>query len=63
MAWSALLFVLLFFDGFCPSFDIAPVVLATLCGGTTASAIGLVGFIVKGLFGSTKYEGDKKEGD
>ena len=50
--WSIALFVILIFQGWFDAFDLSEPVLVTLCGGTTISTIGLVGFIVRGLFGS-----------
>ena len=48
---------ILIFQGCHEDFHLSDVVLATLCGGTTVSTIGLVGCIVRGLFGSKdKYK-------
>ena len=49
--WSIALFLILIFQGWFDAFDLGETVLLTLCGGTTISTIGLVGFIVRGLFG------------
>lgn len=49
--WCIALFLILMFQGWCQGFHLHEPILITLCGGTTISTIGLVGFIVKGLFG------------
>ena len=52
--WCAGLFLILLFHGFSLwGFNLSQVTVVALVGGTTISAIGLVGFIVKGLFGSS----------
>lgn len=43
------------------SFDMSDNVLVTLIGGTTVSVIGLVGFIIKGLFPESKISKNEKE--
>lgn len=48
--WCIALYTILIFQGWFDSFDLSDTILVTLCGGTTVSTIGLVGFIVKGLF-------------
>ena len=51
--WCLLLLIILVFQGFSISgFILSEATMVTLVGGTTASVIGLVGFIVRGLFGS-----------
>lgn len=50
--WSALTFAVLVTKGFWECFDLNDTVLVTLTGGTTVSVIGLVGFIIQGLFNS-----------
>lgn len=52
VVWSLCLFALIVANALWDAFTIPEPVLVTLCGGTTVSTIGLVGFIVKGLFGS-----------
>lgn len=48
--WCICVLALILIAGFFDTFKISDTVLVTLCGGTTVSAIGLVGFIVQGLF-------------
>ena len=48
--WCICVLALILLSGFFDTFKISDAVLVTLCGGTTVSAIGLVGFIVQGLF-------------
>lgn len=65
-AWSALVFLIVILDAltYNPpigvqkdlSFRLSSSVMTTLIGGTTVSVIGLVGFIVKGLFPGTPSE-------
>lgn len=51
--WSGVVILILLATGFdLWQFDLSNSVLVTLAGGTTASVIGLVGFITKGLFNS-----------
>lgn len=51
--WCLLLLTFLVFQGFSiGGFILSEATMVTLVGGTTASVIGLVGFIVRGLFGS-----------
>ena len=50
--WSALSFLILLFHGCCKWFHLSDTILVTLTGGTTVSVIGLVGFIIQGLFNS-----------
>ena len=53
--WSGLMFLILIIKGFFKNnFDLDNTVLITLAGGTTVSVIGLVGFIIQGLFNSKK---------
>lgn len=56
--WSGLAFLIIIAKGvlnaFGINFDISDVVLTTLVGGTTVSVIGLVGFMMQGLFHSKK---------
>jgi hypothetical protein len=53
VAWSLAVLVLLLFAGFkVMGFDLPPAILAALIGSTTASVIGMVAFLVKGLFPS-----------
>lgn len=49
--WSGLMFGVLLLQGL-GALSLGNAVLVTLAGGTTASVIGLVGFIVQGLFNS-----------
>lgn len=51
VVWCVALYSILIFQGCHEDFHLSDVVLATLCGGTTVSSIGLVGCIVRGLFG------------
>jgi len=54
VAWSAAVLALLILAGFkLFGFDLPPAVLAALIGSTTASVIGMVAFLVKGLFPSS----------
>ena len=58
--WSGLTFALLLLKGFLgQQFELNDSVLVTLTGGTTVSVIGLVGFIVQGLFNSTHSQKPK----
>ena len=51
VGWSLSVLALLILDGFKISgFNLPPTVLAALIGSTTASVIGMVAFLVKGLF-------------
>ena len=52
--WSGLLFSIIIVNGFSEKLDISSVVEVTLAGGTTITTIGLVGFIVQGLFMKNK---------
>ena len=56
VGWCVSLLGLLVSQACCPDFHLSDIVLTTLCGGTTISSIGLVGFIVRGLFGSKGRE-------
>lgn len=49
--WSIALWVLIWWVGFTHNFEYDSTVLVTLIGGSSVSVIGLVGFVVKGLFG------------
>jgi len=52
----AAVLALLIFAGFkVLGFDLPPAVLAALIGSTTASVIGMVAFLVKGLFPSANH--------
>lgn len=56
--WSAGVFLILVVNGFgLWGFTLADTVLSVLVGGTTISVIGLVGFIVRGLFASPRRGG------
>lgn len=70
--WTIFVFIIIFLDAFTYtpektsllyekdiSFDISDNVLVTLIGGTTISVIGLVGFVIQGLFPTNKIT-DKK---
>lgn len=71
--WTLLVFIIIFLDSltYTPietiitkkdlSFDVSDSVMMTLIGGTTVSVIGLVGFVVKGLFPSVKSNKEKKK--
>lgn len=51
--WAAFVLVILLIRGFFPNcFTLSDVVLTTLVGGTTISVVGLVGFMMQGLFHS-----------
>lgn len=50
VVWCISLLVLIISDASRNDFHIPEIVLTTLCGGTTVSTLGLVGFIVQGLF-------------
>ena len=50
VVWCVCLLGLLIASASCKEFILSQGVLITLCGGTTISTIGLVGFVVKGLF-------------
>lgn len=53
--WSALVFAIVIFRAFnADDFILSDIVLTTLIGGTTVSVIGLVGFMMQGLFHSKK---------
>ncbi len=73
IAWVAAVFVLIIADAISInrpestvpspslSFDIDSIVLSTIAGGTTVAAIGLVGFLIKGLYPqSTRSSSDKE---
>lgn len=51
VVWCVALYSILIFQGCNEDFHLIDIVLTTLCGGTTISSIGLVGCIVRGLFG------------
>ena len=51
--WSALMFGIIINNKRC-GLEVSDIVLTTLAGGTSISVIGLVGFIVQGLFNSSK---------
>lgn len=51
-AWSLALWVLIWWIGVRHNFVYDSTVLVTLIGGSSVSVIGLVGFVVKGLFGA-----------
>lgn len=51
--WSIALWVLIWWIGVTHNFEYSANVLVTLIGGSSVSVIGLVGFVVKGLFGSS----------
>ena len=50
--WSLFLWGLIFWVGYKNNFIYDPKVLITLIGGSSVSVIGLVGFVIKGLFGN-----------
>ena len=50
--WSVFLWGLIFWVGYKNSFIYDSKVLITLIGGSSVSVIGLVGFVIKGLFGN-----------
>lgn len=53
--WSSAVFLILMLKGFFPHcFLISDMVMTTLVGGTTISVVGLVGFMMQGLFHSNK---------
>lgn len=55
VGWTIGVFLIVILQGFeCIAFDLPDTALSVLLGSTTASAIGLVGFIVKGLFSNIK---------
>lgn len=57
--WSVAVLLILLSKGFFSSyFELSDIVLTTLVGGTTVSVVGLVGFMMQGLFHSY---GSKKE--
>ena len=59
-AWSGLMFTILLFKGFMGNcFELSDTVLVTLTGGTTVSVIGLVGFMMQGLFHSKNSKENK----
>lgn len=49
--WSIALWALIWWIGVTHNFEYSSNVLVTLIGGSSVSVIGLVGFVVKGLFG------------
>ena len=53
--WCVLTFSILIIKGSLHKFDLSETVLVTLTGGTTVSVIGLVGFIIQGLFNSNNH--------
>lgn len=56
--WSALLWGLIFIVGFKSDFQFDSKVLITLIGGSSVSVIGLVGFVIKGLFSNGSTNGN-----
>lgn len=60
--WSALVFAVIVAQGFgIGEFHLEVTTITTLIGGTTVSVIGLVGFILRGLFPSTGKEKETSE--
>lgn len=58
LVWYCIaIFLVLMLDGFSlGGFDVSEVVLGVIAGSTAVSAIGLVGFVVSGLFNARRHE-------
>lgn len=50
IVWCVCLLFLLLAQATCDTFHLSDPILIVLCGGTTISTVGLVGFVVQGLF-------------
>ncbi|WP_294591786.1 hypothetical protein [uncultured Rikenella sp.] len=60
--WAVIMFSMLFIKGFLGQcFTLSDTILTTLVGGTTVSVIGLVGFMMQGLFHSNGANGSKQK--